>query len=73
MNKNIKTNSKAGKRALGFIFSVVLLDVIGLAILIAIGQLAEVRMDIDDTRRVDLHLARAVGVHHVNLLRTREQ
>ena len=41
MNKNIKTNSvhanpKAGKGALGFIFSVVLLDVIGLAILMPV-------------------------------------
>ena len=34
MNKNIKTNS--GKGALGFIFSVVLLDVIGLAILMPV-------------------------------------
>src|SRR5215211_6516505 len=41
MNKNIKTNTvranpKAGKGALGFIFSVVLLDVIGLAILMPV-------------------------------------
>ena len=41
MNKNIKTNNlntgrKAGKGALGFIFSVVLLDVIGLAILMPV-------------------------------------
>ena len=36
MNKKIKTNSKPGKGALGFIFSVVLLDVIGLAILMPV-------------------------------------
>jgi MFS transporter, DHA1 family, tetracycline resistance protein len=41
MNKNIKTNTmktdrKAGKGTLGFIFSVVLLDVIGLAILMPV-------------------------------------
>jgi MFS transporter, DHA1 family, tetracycline resistance protein len=41
MNKNIKTNNtntdrKAGKGVLGFIFSVVLLDVIGLAILMPV-------------------------------------
>jgi len=41
MNKNVKTNTlqtdpKAGKGALGFIFSVVLLDVIGLAILMPV-------------------------------------
>jgi DHA1 family tetracycline resistance protein-like MFS transporter len=41
MNKNIKTNTvranpKAGKGPLGFIFSVVLLDVIGLAILMPV-------------------------------------
>src|SRR5215216_5100845 len=41
MNKNIKTNTvranpKPGKGALGFIFSVVLLDVIGLAILMPV-------------------------------------
>ena len=36
MNKNSKTNSRSGKGALGFIFSVVLLDVIGLAILMPV-------------------------------------
>ena len=36
MNKISKTNSRAGKGALGFIFSVVLLDVIGLAILMPV-------------------------------------
>ena len=41
MNKNIKTNEfngtpKSGKRALGFVFSVVLLDVMGLGLLLPI-------------------------------------